>query len=65
MASAFRVIFFSFILLWSFGARVAASPLEEADAAIGNGDLATAITAALKANPQLADELHKLICRRQ
>jgi Glycosyl hydrolases family 16 len=42
MASAFRTIFFSFILLWSFPGRVAASPLEEASAIMEKGDPATA-----------------------
>ena len=42
MASAFRTIFFSFILLWSFPVRVAASPLEEASAIVEKGDPATA-----------------------
>jgi hypothetical protein len=43
MASAFRAISFSFIVLWSFAARVAASPLEEASAAMEKGDPASAI----------------------
>jgi uncharacterized protein len=42
MASAFRAIFFSFILLSSLAAPVAAGPLEDATAALERRDLATA-----------------------
>jgi TPR repeat protein len=43
MASAFRAIFFSFILLSSFAAHVVAGPLEGADAAWERRDFATAL----------------------
>jgi uncharacterized protein len=43
MASAFRAIFFSFILLSSLATPVAAGPLEDATAALERRDLATAL----------------------
>jgi uncharacterized protein len=43
MASAFRAIFFSSILLSSLAAPAAASPLEDATAALERRDLATAL----------------------
>jgi TPR repeat protein len=43
MASAFRAIFFSFILLSGFAARVVAGPLEDSDAAWERQDFATAL----------------------
>jgi TPR repeat protein len=43
MASAFRAIFFSFILVSSFAARVVAGPLEDADAAWERRDFAAAL----------------------